>query len=105
MRAHLWLNNFNSMFSQRNSLILFYLFEFEQNVRSCTCWCNIQNIRPGDKMKRDFSLIDFLINKKNHWMKKVVKQVVGIDVAQAELVVCFGKMDEDCSQQINKHIF
>jgi len=28
-------------------------------------------------------------------MKKVVKQVLGIDVAQAELVCCFGKMHDD----------
>ena len=30
-------------------------------------------------------------------MKKIIKQVVGIDVAQDELVVCLGRMDEDYS--------
>ena len=28
-------------------------------------------------------------------MKKIVKQVVGIDVAQNELVVCLGRMYDD----------
>lgn len=28
-------------------------------------------------------------------MKSIVKQVIGIDVAQKELVVCAGRMDED----------
>jgi hypothetical protein len=28
-------------------------------------------------------------------MKRIVKQVVGIDVAQAELVVMFGRMHDD----------
>ncbi|MDB5203495.1 MAG: transposase, partial [Ferruginibacter sp.] len=37
-------------------------------------------------------------------MKKIVKQVAGIDVAQNELVVCLGKMDEDfdCSLYASK---
>ena len=46
------------MFSQRNSLTLFYLFEFEQNVRN-TAMLYIQNIQPGDKTKGDFSLFNF----------------------------------------------
>lgn len=33
-------------------------------------------------------------------MKKVVKQVVGIDVAQKELVVCLGKMYDDWSPEL-----
>ena len=41
------------MLSQRNCLILFYLFEFEQNVRNAI-YGNIQNIQPGDKTKGDF---------------------------------------------------
>ncbi len=32
-------------------------------------------------------------------MKKIVKQVVGIDVAQKELVVCFGRMYDDWSPE------
>lgn len=33
-------------------------------------------------------------------MKKIVKQVLGIDVAQNELVVCFGKMNDDWSPEL-----
>lgn len=33
-------------------------------------------------------------------MKKIVKQVVGIDVAQKELVVCLGRMHDDCSPEL-----
>lgn len=33
-------------------------------------------------------------------MKKVVKQVLGIDVAQKELVVCFGKMYDDLTPEL-----
>ena len=75
------------MFSQRNGLILFYLFEFEQNVRN-TAERYIQNIQPGDKTKGDFHF--FIL--KLIGMKKIVKQVVGIDVAQKELVVCLGQI-------------
>ena len=56
--SELCLNNSCSMFSHRYCLTLFYLFEFEQNVRSCA-GCNIQNIQPGDKTKGDFSLESF----------------------------------------------
>jgi transposase len=39
-------------------------------------------------------------------MKKVIKQVVGIDVAQQELVVCLAKMDEDLSVELcQSHTF
>lgn len=39
-------------------------------------------------------------------MKKVVKQVVGIDVAQDELVCCFGVMDENFTLQlVARHTF
>ena len=86
------------MFSQRYGLTLFYLFEFEQNVRSAL-YGYIQNIRPGDKTKGDFhfySLKDKLIG-----MRKIIKQVVGIDVAQKELVVCLGKMYDDWSPELH----
>ena len=33
-------------------------------------------------------------------MKKMVKQVVGIDVAQKELVVCLGRMNDDWSPEL-----
>ena len=36
-------------------------------------------------------------------MKRVVKQVVGIDVAQDELVVCLGKMYDDWSPALEAH--
>ena len=35
-------------------------------------------------------------------MKKVVKQVVGIDVAQDELVVCLGKMYDDRTPEFSQ---
>jgi transposase len=36
-------------------------------------------------------------------MKKIVKQVVGIDVAQKELVVCMGKMYDDWTPELISH--
>lgn len=36
-------------------------------------------------------------------MKKIVKQVVGIDVAQDELVVCIGRMYEDLTLELYSH--
>src|SRR5436190_3913825 len=36
-------------------------------------------------------------------MKKIVKQVVGIDVAQKELVVCLGRMYDDWSPSLYAH--
>ncbi|HTN36058.1 MAG TPA: IS110 family transposase [Arachidicoccus sp.] len=36
-------------------------------------------------------------------MKKIVKQVVGIDVAQKELVVCLGRMLDDFSNELYAH--
>ena len=64
--------------------------------------CYIQNIQPGDKTKGDFSLIIF---KKIGMQKeeKVVKQVLGIDVAQDELVVCLGKMYDDWTPVLVAH--
>ncbi len=39
-------------------------------------------------------------------MRKVVKQIVGIDVAQDELVCCFGKMYEDFTLELAiRHTF
>jgi transposase len=37
-------------------------------------------------------------------MKKIVKQVAGIDVAQKELVVCLGRMYDDWSPELYAHI-
>jgi hypothetical protein len=53
------------MLVHRKNLFLFYLFEFEQNVRSYA-GRSIQHNRSGDKTKGDFSLIDFTHNQKNH---------------------------------------
>lgn len=36
-------------------------------------------------------------------MKRIVKQVVGIDVAKNELVVCLGRMNEDWDQELHAH--
>ena len=36
-------------------------------------------------------------------MKKIVKQVVGIDVAQKELVVSLGRMYDDCTPELYAH--
>ncbi len=83
------------MFSRRNGLTLFYLFEFEQNVRNPTRR-SIQNIQPGDKTKGDFSLFIFKLNG----MKRTVKQVAGIDVSQKELVVCLGRMYDNWTPEL-----
>jgi transposase len=76
----------------------FYLFEFEQNVRN-GAKRYIQNIQPGDKMKGDFH---FFILKLNG-MKKMLKQVTGIDVAKDELVCCQGRIYEDLSIELYAH--
>jgi len=60
----------------------------------------IQNIQPGDKTKGDFSLFSL---SKLHGMKKVIKQVLGIDVAQKELVSCLGRMYEDLELELYGH--
>jgi transposase len=83
------------MFSQRNGLILFYLFEFEQNVRN-KAMLYIQNIQPGDKTKGDFHFSSL----KSNGMKKIVKQVAGIDVSRNELVVCLGRMNDDWTPEL-----
>jgi len=62
----------------------------------------IQNIQPGDKTKGDFSLFHFIILK-SIGMKKTVKQVCGIDVAQKELVVSLGRMYDDLTLEIYAH--
>ena len=64
--------------------------------------CYIQNIQLGDKTKGDFSLIIFL-KKGMQKEEKVVKQVLGIDVAQDELVVCLGKMYDDWTPVLVAH--
>lgn len=86
------------MLAKRYGLTLFNLFEFEQNVRSAALRC-IQNIQPGDKTKGDFHFSIFL-TLKSIGMEKTLKQVAGIDVAQNELVVSLGKMDDNLSVKL-----
>jgi len=62
----------------------------------------IQNIQPGDKTRGGFSLFHFIILK-SIGMKKTVKQVCGIDVAQKELVVSLGRMFDDLTLEIYAH--
>ena len=57
MRADQCLNNHQVYCHRDSSLILFDLFEFEQNVRN-TAGRYIQNSQSGDKTKGDFSLFD-----------------------------------------------
>jgi transposase len=88
------------MRSRRYRLTLFYLFEFEQNVRN-RAWLYILN-NPGDKTKGDFSLFSFH-PQKTIGMKNLIKQVLGIDVAQDELVVCLAKKYDDLSEDSYTH--
>lgn len=58
-------------------------------------------ISNQEKKRREiFHLFDFYFFKKIINMKKVVKQVVGIDVAQDELVCSFGKVYEDFTLEL-----
>ncbi|WP_373515018.1 hypothetical protein [Persicitalea sp.] len=36
-------------------------------------------------------------------MKRVIKRVLGIDVAQKELVVCLGRTHDDCTAELYAH--
>jgi len=86
------------MFAHSKGLTFFNLFEFEQNVRN-TAQLYIQDNQPGDKTEGDFSLFQ----SKKIGMKKIVKQVAGIDVAQKELVVTLGRMYEDWTPELYSH--
>ena len=79
------------MFSRRNCLIPFYLFEFEQNVRNAIY--SISRISNQETRRREIT--HFILLNKTIGMKKIVKQVAGIDVAQDELVVRLGRMYDD----------
>jgi transposase len=63
---------------------------------------HIQNIPSGDKTKGDFSLYIFYFQNYLN-MRKIVKQVAAIDVAQKELVVCLGYMYDDWSPELYAH--
>jgi len=74
----------------RYGLTLFYLLEFEQNVRSCL-FAQYPEYPSGEKTKGDLSLYKLIK------MMNLLKQVLGIDVAQKELVVSLGRMNADLS--------
>lgn len=61
---------------------------------------HIQNIQPGDKMKGEFNLFNYL-NKQ--LFMKILKQVLGVDIAQKELVVSLGRLTEDLNVEIYSH--
>lgn len=84
----------------RYHLTLFYLFEFQQNVRSYASY-NIQYIQQEVKRRGIFHLS--FLKSKIDMKKKVLKQVVATDVAQNELVVCVGKMYDDLILEIVGH--
>jgi transposase len=72
----------------------FYLFEFEQNVR--TIARSIDSEYPVRRQNEGrFSLLTI-----NPFKMKILKQVVGIDVAQKELVVSFGIIKDDVQAEI-----
>jgi len=75
----------------RYGLAFFYLLEFEQNVRSYRLY-NIQDIRQE---KRRWEIHHFITA--NLYRMNLLKQVLGIDVSQKELVVSLGKMNADLS--------
>jgi hypothetical protein len=69
MRACCMRSNLYDMLDIRYCLILFYLFEFGQNVRN-KAMLYIQNNQPGDKTKGDFHFFPFL---KSNWYEKNCK--------------------------------
>jgi len=75
---------------------IFYLLESEQNVRNIAKHY-IQNIQTGEKTEKGYSL-EVIINSK--MMTNIVKQAAGIDVAQNELVVSLGRVDQDTTVEI-----
>lgn len=86
------------MLSQRTYLTLFYLFELEQNVRNLHV--GVSRISyPGDKAKGDNSLFNLILKIKG--MKRILKQVLGIDVAKKELVVTLGRLNDDLTLELS----
>jgi len=56
MRAQIRLNSSRNIYERRKSLILYYLLEFQQNVRNMAK-LYIQNHQQGEKTKGDSSLL------------------------------------------------
>lgn len=92
-------NSLKACWVQDKTSLFLISCEFEQNVRSIIN-IYIQNIHPGEKTRERFSLFSF---KKSIRMKKILKQVAGIDVAQKELVVCLGRIDEELETELYAH--
>ncbi len=101
MRAQKHPNGSPKHVGKRKRLTPFYLLEFEQNVRG-TIFQYTLDIQSGEKTKGDFSLLGF----QKLYMKRLLKQVVGIDVAQKELVVSVGRMYDDLVPELyeDQHI-
>lgn len=81
------------MLSQRFSPAFFYLFEFEQNVRNTATvavYPEYPTRRQDEERFFAYSILVYMI----------LKQAVGIDVAQKELVVSLGCLSEGLSQKI-----
>lgn len=78
----------------------FYLFEFEQNVRN-SALAEYPEYPIGRKNEREISL--FIFKNLIKGMRRILKQVAGIDVAQKELVVCVGRIYEDWTIELYAH--
>ncbi len=83
------LSSHLDMFAQRNCLTLFNLSRVSTECKECFPQDGISSISKQEtKRRRGFSLFKSID-------MKVLKQSVGIDVAQKELVVCLGRLTED----------
>jgi transposase len=60
----------------------------------------ISRISNQEKKRRE---INHFMNLKERGMKKILKEVLGVDVAQKELVVSLGRMDTDLSTEKYAH--
>ena len=63
---------------------------------------SIFRISNQETKRREIFHFTFLISKLSQ-MKKIVKQVAAIDVAQKELVVCLGRMYDDWTPELYAH--
>jgi len=90
------------MFNGRYRLAFFNRFEFEQNVRNKVFDLYIQYHFRRENEERFFTLLSFF-QFKTIGMKKLAKQVLGIDVAQKELVVCLATRFDDLSDGVYHH--
>lgn len=80
------------MFSRSNRLPLFYFFEFEQNLRNSAI--GLYPEYPAGR-QNEGSFFTFPCLNAEWSMRKIVKQVAGIDVAAKELVVSLGRRYDD----------